>query len=64
MPILIREHCDGTFASMYAPAMANAREEHIRADDGHDFTGYLTLPAAGSGAGPGRCKSSLAEGGR
>jgi carboxymethylenebutenolidase len=36
---------------MYAPAMANSREEHISADDDHDFTGYLTVPAAGSGAG-------------
>ena len=38
-------------ASMYAPAMAKSREEHIRAGDGHEFTGYLTLPTAGSGAG-------------
>src|SRR6202043_2446427 len=38
-------------ASMYAPAMVKSREEHIRGDDGHDFTGYLTIPAAGSGAG-------------
>ena len=37
--------------SMYAPAMANAREEHVRAADNHEFTGYLTLPASGSGPG-------------
>ena len=36
---------------MYAPAMANPREEHIRGDDGHDFTGYLAIHASGSGAG-------------
>ncbi len=29
----------------------NSREEHIRAADGHEFTGYLTLPASGSGPG-------------
>jgi carboxymethylenebutenolidase len=39
------------FASMYAPAVVTSREEPIRGDDGHEFTGYLTLPAAGSGAG-------------
>src|ERR1700722_12159705 len=33
------------------PAMANSREEHIRGDDGHEFTGYLTLPGSGSGSG-------------
>jgi carboxymethylenebutenolidase len=38
-------------ASMYAPAMVTSREEHIRGEDGHEFTGYLTLPAAGTGAG-------------
>jgi carboxymethylenebutenolidase len=37
--------------SMYAPAMANSREEHIRPADNHEFTGYLTLPASGSGPG-------------
>ena len=26
-------------------------EEHIRGDDGHEFTGYLTLPDSGSGSG-------------
>jgi carboxymethylenebutenolidase len=31
--------------------MPNSREEHIRAADGHEFTGYLTLPASGSGPG-------------
>jgi carboxymethylenebutenolidase len=31
--------------------MANSREEHIRAGDGHAFAGYLTLPASGSGPG-------------
>ncbi len=31
--------------------MANSREEHIRGDDGHEFTGYLTLPESGSGSG-------------
>src|SRR3984893_16797497 len=36
---------------MYAPAMANSREEHLRGDDGHAFTGYLTLPETGSGPG-------------
>src|ERR1039457_4056033 len=36
---------------MYAPAMVNSREQHIRGDDGHEFSGYLTLPASGSGAG-------------
>src|ERR1700722_3917993 len=36
---------------MYAPAMVNNREEHIRGDDGHAFTGYLSLPATGSGPG-------------
>ena len=36
---------------MYAPAMVKSREEHIRGDDGHDFTGYLSLPATGTGAG-------------
>jgi carboxymethylenebutenolidase len=36
---------------MYAPAMVNFRVEHIRGSDGHDFTGYLTLPASGSGPG-------------
>lgn len=33
------------------PPMGNSREEHIRGDDGHDFTGYLTLPEFGSGSG-------------
>ena len=36
---------------MYAPAVVNSREENIRGEDGHEFTGYLTLPAAGAGAG-------------
>lgn len=36
---------------MYAPAMATSREEPIRGDDGHRFTGYLTLPSTGSGPG-------------
>jgi len=33
------------------PAMGNSREEHIRGDDGHEFSGYLTLPESGSGSG-------------
>jgi carboxymethylenebutenolidase len=33
------------------PAMTNSREEHIRGDDGHEFTGYLALPESGSGPG-------------
>ena len=33
------------------PAMANSREEHIRGDDGHAFTGYLAIPESGSGPG-------------
>ena len=36
---------------MYAPAMANSREERIRGGDGHEFTGYLALPVSGSGPG-------------
>jgi carboxymethylenebutenolidase len=36
---------------MYAPAMVKSREEHIPGDDGHAFTGYLSLPATGTGAG-------------
>jgi carboxymethylenebutenolidase len=36
---------------MYAPAMSNFRVERIRGGDGHDFTGYLSLPASGSGPG-------------
>jgi carboxymethylenebutenolidase len=36
---------------MYARAMVMSRIEHMRARDGHPFTGYLTLPE--SGAGPG-----------
>jgi len=36
---------------MYAPAVVTSREERIRGEDGHEFTGYLTLPTAGSGAG-------------
>jgi carboxymethylenebutenolidase len=31
--------------------MANSREERIVAGDGHEFTGFLTLPTAGSGPG-------------
>ena len=31
--------------------MSNSREEHIRGDDGHEFTGYLSLPDSGSGPG-------------
>ncbi len=33
------------------PTMSNSREEHIRGDDGHEFTGYLSLPESGSGPG-------------
>jgi carboxymethylenebutenolidase len=33
------------------PAMSNAREERIRGDDDHEFTGYLSLPESGSGPG-------------
>ncbi len=29
----------------------HSREQRIRAADGHEFTGYLTIPDAGSGAG-------------
>jgi carboxymethylenebutenolidase len=36
---------------MYAPAMVNSRNENLRAGDGHAFTGYLSLPASGSGPG-------------
>jgi carboxymethylenebutenolidase len=36
---------------MYAPSVATSRVEHMSAGDGRAFTGYLTLPIAGSGAG-------------
>ncbi|MGA7989525.1 MAG: dienelactone hydrolase family protein [Candidatus Dormiibacterota bacterium] len=31
--------------------MAQVREERIRAEDGHEFTGHLVIPDAGTGAG-------------
>ena len=31
--------------------MGTSRVERLRGDDGHDFTGYLTLPESGSGPG-------------
>jgi carboxymethylenebutenolidase len=33
------------------PFVAQSREERIRAEDGHEFGGYLVVPEAGSGAG-------------
>ena len=37
--------------AMYARPMVTSRVEGIRAGDGHEFTGYLTIPSSGSGPG-------------
>ena len=42
---------DANSHAMYAPAMATTRDERIRADDGHEFAGYLSIPDSGTGAG-------------
>ncbi len=36
---------------MYAPAMTTNRDERIRAGDGHEFSGYLSIPDSGKGPG-------------
>jgi carboxymethylenebutenolidase len=38
-------------ASLYAPLVAQVREERIQAGDGHEFAGHLVVPDAGTGAG-------------